>query len=82
MRDLSKEMMKVSHNIASGGYNKSTILVWQLCSYFRIMLGSLQGVQCSSSCGLFQLERQPFDLIVHTYAFRHTCVCVPFNNFS
>lgn len=77
MRDLSKEMMKVSHNIASDGYNKWTILVWQLCScYFRIMLGLLQGVQCSSSCGLFQLERQPFDLVVHTYVFRYAYVCV------
>ena len=27
MRDLSKEMMRVSHNIASDGYNKSTVLV-------------------------------------------------------
>jgi hypothetical protein len=27
MRDLSREMMKVSHNISSYGYNKSTILV-------------------------------------------------------
>jgi hypothetical protein len=40
-----------------------------------IMLGSLQGVQCSS-CGLFQLERQPFDPIVHTYIFRHAYACV------
>jgi hypothetical protein len=59
MRDLSREMMRVSHNITSDGYNKSTVLVLQLCScYFRIMLGSLQGVECSSSsCGLFQLNR-------------------------
>lgn len=78
MRDLSREMMRVSHNIALDGYNKSTVLVWRLCScYIRIMLGSLQVVQCfSSCCGLFQLEMQPFDLIVHTCVFRHAYVCV------
>ena len=27
MRDLSREMMKVSHSSASDGYNKSTVLV-------------------------------------------------------
>ena len=72
MRDLSREMMRVSHYIVSDGCNKPTVLVWQLCSYFRIMLGLLQGVECSSSsCGLFQLERQAC-----------VCLCVLINNYS
>lgn len=54
MRDLSREMMRVSYNVASDAYNESTVLIWQWHSYvisgwlhscyFRIVLGLLQGI--------------------------------------
>jgi hypothetical protein len=44
MRDLSKERMKVSHNIATDGYNKSTILVWQR-TLLRQVMGNNQGAK-------------------------------------